>query len=445
MAVPSKLPPSNIEAEQHLLGSMILNSTALAEALFLVREEDFYKQAHRTIYQALVELNERDHFDALVVVDLLRDKGQLASVGGAEYISELVQTAARTYNVTQYAQIVHEKSIRRKLIEASGDIIKECFQLESGRDPLSFAEDLIFNVGEQRHRSGLESAAEIFEDYEEDLKKFREDPTSLRGLKTGFIDLDTKTNGLQKGDLVLVAGRPSMGKSALAINIAQHAAVQEKLNVVVFSLEMSKKALLTRMIATDSGVSLSHLLSLDIPVEQMRRIYTTKRNFDDAPLYIDETSGLTIGELRNKLRQFRHESGRPIDLIVIDYLQLMEGSGENRQVEISGISRGLKAVAREFNCPMIAVSQLSRGPEARTDKRPMLSDLRESGAIEQDADLVLLLYRDEYYNRETEEPGVAEIIIAKQRQGETGTVKLAWIGHLTSFENLAKNIPEYGA
>ncbi|NMB02990.1 MAG: replicative DNA helicase [Tissierellia bacterium] len=443
MAVPSKLPPSNIEAEQHLLGSMILNSSALAEGLFLVREDDFYKEAHRIIYQALVELNDRDHFDALVVVDLLRDKGKLAAVGGAEYISELVQTASRTYNVGEYAAIVHEKSIRRKLISAGSDIIKECFQLESGRDPLAYAEDLIYGVGEKRNRSGLEPIGEIFEDYEDDLKKFREDPSALRGLKTGFVDLDTKTNGLQKGDLILVAGRPSMGKSALAVNIAQKAAVDAEKNVCIFSLEMNKKAVLTRMIATDSGVSLSHLLGLDIPVEQMRRIYTTKRNFDQAKLYIDETSGLTIGELRNKLRQFRHESGRPIDLVVVDYLQLMEGAGENRQVEISSISRGLKAIAREFNCPMIAVSQLSRGPESRTDKRPMLSDLRESGAIEQDADLVLLLYRDEYYHPDTEEPGVAEVHIAKQRQGETGVVKLAWIGHLTSFENLARNIPHY--
>lgn len=444
MAVASKLPPSNIEAEQHLLGSMILNSTALAEGLFLVREEDFYKEAHRIIYQALVELNERDHFDALVVVDLLRDKGKLAAVGGAEYISELVQTAARTYNVTEYAGIVHEKSIRRKLISAAGDIIQECFQLESGRDPLAYAEDLIFGIGEKRNRSGLEPVRVIFEDYEDDIKKFREDPTALRGLKTGFIDLDTKTNGLQKGDLILVAGRPSMGKSALAINIAQKAALDQGKSVCIFSLEMNKKSLLTRMIATDSGVSLSHLVSLDIPIEQMRRIYTTKRNFDSAELYIDESAGLTIGELRNKLRQFRHESGRPIDLIVIDYLQLMDGPGENRQVQISTISRGLKAIAREFNCPLIAISQLSRGPENRNPPKPMLSDLRESGAIEQDADLVMLLYRDEYYTRDqSEEPGVAEVIIAKQRQGETGSVKLAWIGHLTSFENLARNIQPY--
>lgn len=438
MAVSPKIQPSNIEAEQHLLGSMILNSTALAEGLFLVREEDFYKEAHRIIYSALVELNERDHFDSLVVIDLLKDKGKLQAVGGAEYISELVQTAARTYNVSEYAGIVHEKSIRRKLIDAAGDIIKECYTLESGRDPLQFAEDLIFGVGERRNRSGLEVVSDIFVSYEEDLKAFQENPESLRGLSTGYIDLDHKTNGLQKGDLVLVAGRPSMGKSALAVNIAQRAAVKNGKNVVIFSLEMNKKSLLTRMIATDSGVSLTHLVSLDIPVEMMRRIYTTKRNFADASLYIDETSGLTIGELRNKLRQFRHESGRPIDLIVVDYLQLMNGSGENRQVEISNISRGLKAIAREFGCPLIAASQLSRGPESRADKRPMLSDLRESGAIEQDADLVLLLYRDEYYNDDTEEPGVGEIIVAKQRQGETGTVKLAWVGHLTSFENLAK-------
>ncbi|HHT20122.1 MAG TPA: replicative DNA helicase [Tissierellia bacterium] len=443
MAVAPKLPPSNLEAEQHLLGSMILNSSALAEGLYLVREEDFFKEAHQIIYRALVELNDRDHFDALVVVDLLRDKGKLKAVGGAEYISELVQTASRTYNVGEYAAIVHEKSIRRKLIEASSAIINECFQLESGRDPLAFAEDMIYSVGEKRNRSGLESIGVIFEDYEDDLKKFREDPSALRGLKTGFIDLDTKTNGLQKGDLILVAGRPSMGKSALAVNIAQKAAIEQDKNVCIFSLEMNKKAVLTRMIATDSGVSLAHLLSLDIPVEQMRRIYTTKRNFDEAKLYIDETSGLTIGELRNKLRQFRHEIGQPIDLVVVDYLQLMEGAGENRQVEISGISRGLKAIAREFNCPLIAVSQLSRGPESRTDKRPMLSDLRESGAIEQDADLVLLLYRDEYYHPDTEEPGVAEVLIAKQRQGETGVVKMAWIGHLTSFENIARNIPQY--
>lgn len=443
MAVASKLPPSNLEAEQHLLGSMILNSSALAEGLFLVREDDFYKDAHKIIYKALVELNDRDHFDALVVVDLLRDQGNLKAVGGAEYISELVQTASRTYNVGEYAAIVHEKSIRRKLIDASSAIITECFQLESGRDPLAFAEDKIYSVGEKRNRSGLESVGTIFEDYEDDLKKFREDPSSLRGLKTGFIDLDTKTNGLQKGDLVLVAGRPSMGKSALAVNIAQKAAIDQGKNVCIFSLEMNKKAVLTRMIATDSGVSLSHLLSLDIPVEQMRRIYTTKRNFDEANLYIDDTSGLTIGELRNKLRQFRHEIGQPIDLVVVDYLQLMEGAGENRQVEISGISRGLKAIAREFNCPMIALSQLSRGPESRTDKRPMLSDLRESGAIEQDADLVLLLYRDEYYHPDTEEPSVAEVLIAKQRQGETGVVKLTWLGHITSFENMARNIKQY--
>lgn len=443
MAVSSKLKPSNLEAEQHLLGSMILNSTALAEGLFLVREEDFYKEAHRIIYSALVQLNERDHFDSLVVIDLLKDMGKLQAVGGAEYISELVQTAARTYNVTEYAEIVHEKSIRRKLIDAASDIIKECYTLESGRDPLQFAEDLVFSIGEKRNRSGLEAVSDIFTSYEEDLKAFQENPESLRGLSTGYIDLDQKTNGLQRGDLVLIAGRPSMGKSALAVNIAQRAAVKNGKNVVIFSLEMNKKSLLTRMIATDSGVSLSHLVSLDVPVEMMRRIYTTKRNFSDASLYIDETSGLTIGELRNKLRQFRHESGRPIDLIVIDYLQLMNGSGENRQVEISNISRGLKAIAREFGCPLIAASQLSRGPEARADKRPMLSDLRESGAIEQDADLVLLLYRDEYYNEDTEEPGVGEVIVAKQRQGETGTIKLAWVGHLTSFENLAKNVPAY--
>ncbi|WP_459129406.1 replicative DNA helicase [Guggenheimella bovis] len=436
MAVQPKVLPYNIDAEQSLLGAMILSKEAIANVIGSLKPSDFFKESHQIIYEQIEKLTVgTETIDAIVLADSLKDIGKLQAIGGQEYLEELLVAGSLTYNAQEYARIIREKSVRRRLISAC-DSIKETAYFSEGNDNvLELAEELIFDISERRDQEGLRSVKKDLVFVQNQIAENAKNPDAIRGLSTGFIDLDKKTHGLQKSDLVLIAGRPSMGKSVLMMNIAQKVAQRGK-HVCVFSLEMDRTSLIYRMLATETRIPLQNIMNFKLFDEDWKKLALAYKVIGNFNLSIDDTPAITVQALRSKLRRYRMENGA-LDLVLIDYLQLMDGGGgENRQVEISSISRGLKMIAREMGCPVVACSQLSRGPEQRTDKRPMLSDLRESGAIEQDADLVMLLYRDEYYNPESEEKGVAEVIIAKQRNGETGKVKLAWLGETTTFDNL---------
>ncbi|HZK09937.1 MAG TPA: replicative DNA helicase [Clostridia bacterium] len=429
--------PHSIDVEKALLGSMLQNKKAMSIGIEQLEAYDFYDEANGLIFSAIVSLADKsDSLDITMLRDYLENKGTLLRVGGVEYLIHLTEAGLRPYNALSYIQSIKEKSVRRKLIEAASEITKISKDTTQDLDVLGEAERRIFNLADESTQQGLVHVASELTDMMDHLEEASANPEGMRGLSTGFIELDLKTNGLHKGDLVLIAARPSMGKSALAMNIAQHAALHENKNVCVFSLEMGKSSLLYRVLASEYLISLTNILTAKLSGEDWKKLSRGVGALSNAPLYIDDTSGISVMQIRSKLRRHRLEHGE-IDLVVVDYLQLMDGGGgENRQVEIAGISRGLKALAKEFNCPVLALSQLSRGPEQRSDKRPLLSDLRESGAIEQDADIVMFIYREDYYNKDTELQNISEIIISKQRNGETGTVQLAWLGQHTKFADL---------
>ncbi len=421
-----------------MLGAMILNKAALAEGINGLTTEDFHYDTHRIIFKALQDLaREREDLDIITLASRLEDNGKLQGVGGRDYLSALTSEGILTYHAKEYVDILREKSLRRKLIQVGKQLAKEAVDNPEGQKLLEQAEKKLFEISQQGESQELMPLKDMLPELYTQIEEFSKDPDKLRGLPTGFVEMDAKTNGLQRSDLILIAARPSMGKSSLGMNIAQYAAFHENKNVCFFSLEMSRMQLLLRIIASEYMIPLGNLLTYRLTREDQLRFTHGIEQLDKAKLFIDDTAGITLMELRSKLRRHRLEQGA-IDLIVVDYLQLMDGGGgENRQVEIAQISRGLKAIAREMNCPLIAISQLSRSPEARKDKRPMLSDLRESGAIEQDADLVMFIYRDDYYNSESLEKNVSEIHIAKQRNGETGTIKLTWMGPYTKFGSKA--------
>lgn len=437
--------PHSIEAEQSVLGSMLLDNEAVAAALEELEGQDFYLEAHKEIFETILDIYDRGNpVDLVTVIDGLKQRGSLEAVGGSIYVSDLSVSVPSTANVGYYIKIIEEKSILRKLIKASNEIIRDSYEASEDLDIIiDSAEKKIFDISQRKNARYFEQVKTILLETYNKIEELSKNKGKIVGVETGFRDFDLRTSGLNASDFILVAARPSMGKSSFAVNIAQYAAVHNQVPVAIFSLEMSKDQLVQRMLSSEANVELQKIRSGDLDEGDWLRLVQAAEPLSNAPIFIDDTPAITAMEIRSKARRLKLEHG--LGLIVIDYLQLMAGRGryESRQQEVSEISRSLKALARELDVPVIALSQLSRAPEARQDHRPMLSDLRESGAIEQDADIVIFLYRDEYYNPETEKKNIAEAIIAKQRNGPTGTVELVWLGPFTKFANYERTLSEY--
>jgi replicative DNA helicase len=440
-----RIPPHNLDAEQSVLGSMLLDKEAVAAASEVLQGEDFYSDAHKEIYEAILDTYDQGKpVDLVTLAEALRQRGSLEAVGGGTYISDLSMSVPSTANVRYYIRIIEEKSILRKLISASNEIIKESYEASEDLDIIiDHAEKKIFDISQKKNKQSFESIKTILLETYSKIEEMSKNKGRITGVPTGFRDFDMRTSGLNPSDFVLIAARPSMGKTSFAMNIAQNAAVRYKVPVAIFSLEMAKDQLAQRMLSSEANVELQKVRTGDLSEEDWIKLVNAATPLSQAPIFIDDTPGVTAMEVRSKARRLKMEHN--LGLIVIDYLQLMSGRGktESRQQEVSEISRSLKALARELQVPVVALSQLSRGPEARQDHRPMLSDLRESGAIEQDADLVVFLYRDEYYNPDTEKKNIAEAIIAKQRNGPTGTVELVWLGQYTKFASYERHREDY--
>ena len=440
-----RLPPHSLEAESSVLGGLLLDNAAWDRVGDLLTDSDFYRPEHRHIFAAIAALiGAGKPADVVTVHEHLRSLGRAEEVGGLTYLNQLAQFVPSAANIRRYAEIVRERAILRKLIAASDDIASQAYapRGKTVATILDEAEQRILSIGEEgsRLKRGFQSLDKLVGELFDRVQEMADNPNDITGVPTGFIDLDRMTAGLQPGDLIIIAARPSMGKTAFAINIAEHVALHEGLPVAVFSMEMGAAQLAVRVVSSVGRINQSHLRTGKLTPDEWPRLTEAIEKLRHVSLFIDETPGLTPAELRANARRLARQCGK-LGLIVVDYLQLMSGSGsgeENRATELGEISRGLKMLAKELQCPVIALSQLNRGVEQRTDKRPMMSDLRESGAIEQDADIIMFIYRDEYYTKEQcKEPGVAEIIIGKQRNGPTGTVKLAFLSALTRFENLA--------
>ncbi|WP_195973039.1 replicative DNA helicase [Clostridium thermobutyricum] len=433
----AKTLPQSIEAEQSVLGAMLISRNAIAPAAEKLEEEDFYRDSHKVLFRSIVEMFKRDMaVDLVTVLEYLKSTDVLERAGGVTYVTEISSSVPTTANLSSYIQIVQEKSTLRKLIRASNEIIEESYNKQGEVESvLDKAEKRIFDISEKRTTSDFESLGTVLERGFIEIERLYNNKGEVTGVSSGFKDLDDKTSGFQKGDMILVAARPSMGKTTFTLNIAEHAALREGKSVVIFSLEMSKEQLAYKLLCSEANIDMLKLRTGNLEPDDWDRIARATGPLSKAKMYIDDTAGVTVMEMRSKCRRLKMEYG--IDLIMIDYLQLMSGSSgsDNRQQEVSEISRSIKALAKEMECPIIALSQLSRAPEQRADHRPMLSDLRESGSIEQDADVVMFLYRDEYYNKDTEEKNTGECIIAKQRNGPVGTVKLAWLGQYSKFAN----------
>ncbi|MBC2582207.1 replicative DNA helicase [Clostridium sp. DJ247] len=438
MDTPIRSMPHSIEAEQSVLGSMLIDKTSIAEAMEVLKTEDFYKDAHKVIFEAILDLFQKDiAVDIITLTESLKAKDKLEASGGITYISELSGSIISTANIQSYIKIVKDKSTLRKLIRASTKIIEESYNSQDDVPrAIDLAEKEIFNIADNRTASDFEPMSTVLERGFLEIERLFNNKGETTGVPSGFRELDDKTSGFQKGDMVLIAARPSMGKTTFALNLAEFAALRSGKSVAIFSLEMSKEQLAYKLLCSEAHVDMLKLRTGNLEDKDWENIAKASGPLAAAKIYIDDTAGISVMEMRSKCRRLKIEHG--IDLIVIDYLQLMSGSkgSESRQQEVSEISRSIKALAKEMQCPVIALSQLSRAPEQRADHRPMLSDLRESGSIEQDADLVMFLYRDEYYNKETEDKNIGECIIAKQRNGPTGTVKLAWLGQFSKFGNL---------
>jgi len=440
-----RIPPHSIEGESSVLGGLLLDNGAWDRVGDLLVDSDFYRHEHKLIYAAISSLiNASKPADIITVFEHLQSQGKAEDTGGLMYLNSLAQYVPSAANVRRYAEIVRERSILRKLVAASDEIATNAFNPQ-GRPVetiLDEAEQKIFNIGEagSRMKQGFHSMDSLVVQLLDRVTEMSENPNDITGVPTGFYDLDKNTSGLQPGDLIILAARPSMGKTALAINIAEHVALNEGLPVAVFSMEMGASQLAVRIVGSIGRIDQGHLRTGKLTDDEWPRLTEAIEKLRNISLHIDETPGLTVSELRANARRLARQCGK-LGLIVVDYLQLMSTSmsgDENRATAVGEISRGLKMLAKELQCPVIALSQLSRGVESRTDKRPLMSDLRESGAIEQDADVIMFIYRDEYYTKEAcKEPGVAEIIISKQRNGPTGTTKLGFVKHHTKFENLA--------
>lgn len=433
-----KIQPNDITAEQAVLGSMLVDKDAVVAAIETLKPEDFYRDDNKEIYSAMYEIyNNGKQIDMITVKDQLVLRGSLEKVGNLEYLSTLIDSVPTTSNIEYYVKIVEEKATVRNLIKAANDILKMGYSgTEEVDSIIEQTEKKIFDVLQNRNTKGYASLKEILITAFDNIEKLYQNKNKVSGTESGFIDLDSKISGLNPSDLLIVAARPAMGKSAFVLNIASYVAMHTKTPVMVFSLEMSKEQLVNRVLCSESEVDSMKLKNADLSSEDWLKLGEASSRLAEVPLYIDDTPGLSSAELRAKCRKAKLEKN--IGLVIIDYLQLMESKTKNasRQQEISEISRSLKILAKELSIPVIALSQLSRASETRTDHRPMLSDLRESGAIEQDADIVMFLHREDYYNAETEKKNIAEVIIAKNRSGATGTVELAWLGQYTKFANL---------
>ncbi len=437
----NKVPPHDVEAEQAVLGCMITDSDAVIAAVETLAEEDFYREDNKVIYKAMLNLyNKSEPIDLLTLKAELSAIGKFDAVGGLEYLVELPEKVPTTSNVDRYIKIVEEKSTLRTLIKTANDIITYGYDpTQKVEDIMDNAEKKIFNIMQKKNQSGYASINDILVDSFTELEELYNRKQHVTGVPTGFKDLDDKTAGLHNSDLILVAARPAMGKSAFALNIATNAAMLANTGVAIFSLEMSKEQMANRILGSVAMVDGNSIRTGRIADDDWIKLATASGELSQKGIYIDDTPGISVMEIRAKCRKLKME--KDIGLVVIDYLQLVQGSSKagSREQEIAEISRSLKILAKEINVPVIALSQLSRAPEQRPDHRPMLSDLRESGSIEQDADIVIFLYRDDYYNQDSEKKNVAEVIIAKHRAGSTGTVELAWLGNYTKFANLAKD------
>lgn len=433
--------PHSIEAEQSVIGAMIMDREAITVASEIICGDDFYGKQYGVLFDTMVELNDEGRpVDLVTLQDRLKEKDVPSEVSSLEYIGDLITAVPTSANIKYYANIVAEKSILRKLIRLNEEIANTCY---AGKESLELiledTEKRIFELVQKRNTGEFVPIRQIVMNAMDKIERASKSSGNVTGIATGFIDLDYRTAGMQPSDLILVAARPSMGKTAFVLNIAQHVAFKLDQTVAIFSLEMSKEQLVNRLFSLESRVDSQHLRTGNLSDAEWEKLIESAGIIGKSNLIIDDTPGISISELRSKCRKYKLE--HDLKIIIIDYLQLMSGSGrgsDSRQQEISDISRSLKALARELNVPVVALSQLSRAVEQRPDHRPMLSDLRESGAIEQDADVVMFIYRDDYYNKDTEKKGIAEIIIAKQRNGPIGTVELVWLPDYTKFANLQK-------
>ncbi len=440
-----KVPPHDIEAEQAILGSMLTDKDAVISSIEILKEDAFYREDNKAIFSAILNLYAKNEpIDIITVKAELVETGNFERVGGIEYLASLPDKVPTTANAQKYIKIVDEKFMLRNLVQSANQMIALGYDETEDVDKiLDKAEKEIFDLTQKKNTTGYSSIKDVLVESFAALEKLYNQKGHITGVSTGFSDLDYKTSGFHGSELIILAARPAMGKSAFAINIATNAAVQDKIPVAIFNLEMSKEQIGNRILCSEAMVDNNKIKTGQIEDQDWMKLASTLGILSDAPIYIDDTPGISIMEIRAKCRKLKMEKN--VGLIVIDYLQLIQGSGKrnsSREQEISEISRSLKILAKELDVPVIALSQLSRGAEKRDDKRPMLSDLRESGAIEQDADIVMFIYRDDYYNENSEEKNVAEIIMAKHRGGSTGTVKLAWMPSFTKFANLERRYDE---
>ena len=435
-----KVPPQDVEAEQAVIGSMLTDQDAVSSAIETLKPEDFYREDNKIIYEAILNIyNRAEPIDIITLKAELSSMNKLEAVGGLEYIAVLPDKVPTTANVDRYIKIVEEKSMLRNLIKTANEILSMGYeQTEDVEDVMDLAEKKIFDVMQRKNQKGYTSIKDILVESFAKLEELYNQKQHVTGVPTGFIDLDKMTAGLHGSEFILIAARPAMGKSAFVLNIGAYAATRANVPVAIFSLEMSKDQVGNRILCSEALVDSNHLRTGELNDEELSKLAETSGELSQAQIYVDDTPGISVMEIRAKCRKLKLEKN--IGLIIIDYLQLIQGSGKtsSREQEIAEISRSLKILAKELDVPVIALSQLSRAVEARPDHRPMLSDLRESGSIEQDADIVMFLYRDDYYNEDSEKKNIAEVIIAKQRAGSTGTVDLAWLGQYTKFANLDK-------
>jgi len=440
-----KLPPHSIEAEQSLLGGLLIDNSALAQITDIISVKDFYRQDHRLIFKHIIDLINLDNpADVITVAESLEKKSELASTGGVAYLGSLAENMPSVANIRGYAKIIRDNSVLRNLITVGSDIVEGAFS-PKGKEAQALLDEMeakLFSIAEdQNNRLGYKDFQKVVADVVRNLEERGQNPGTVTGLSTGFTDLDKLTTGLHGGELVIIAGRPSMGKTALAMNIAETCALKQNKAVAIFSMEMGAEQIVTRLLGSVAKVHQQKMRTGELTEADWAEIADALGKLNEAPLFIDEGSALNSYELRARARRLHHSIEGGLGLIVVDYIQLMSplgnGNGENRATEISEISRSLKSLAKELNIPVIALSQLNRNVDSRPDKRPQMSDLRESGAIEQDADVIMFIYREEVYNQETLDKGIADIILAKQRSGPIGDVKLTFVGEYTRFENYA--------
>lgn len=448
--VDTRTPPHSIEAEQAVIGAIFLEPEAMSTASEFLIPQDFYRPSHQRIFQMMMQLSDRgEPIDLLTVTNALNSSKLLEEVGGVSYLTELADAVPTAANISYYTKIVEEKSVLRRLIRTATDIVTESFNREDEiEDVLSEAEKNILDVSNRQNANAFKNIKDVLIDVYDNIEQLHQNTGDVTGIPTGFKDLDHITSGFQRNDLIIVAARPSVGKTAFALNVAQNVAIKTDENVAIFSLEMGADQLVSRMLCAEGNIDAQRLRTGNLEAEDWTKLTMAMGSLSNAGIFIDDSPGIRVNEIRSKCRRLKQEHG--LGMILIDYLQLIQGSGanakENRQQEVSEISRSLKGLARELEVPVIALSQLSRGVEQRQDKRPMMSDLRESGSIEQDADIVGFLYRDDYYDKESEKQNIIEIIIAKQRNGPVGTVELAFVKEYNKFVDLdhkysAQDIP----